>query len=99
MAVISMEILYRVWKDENEQAGWVAYEMVKSLPIVWEYEDKQLLELSASVKAQNSLSLADAWIAASAMMHKATLVHKDPEFKALDCPQLELPDKYLHSRT
>jgi len=88
-----MEVLYRVWKDENEQAGWITYEMVKSLPIVWVHEDKQLLELSASVKAQNSLSLADAWIAATAILHKATLVHKDPEFKALDCPQLELPYK------
>ena len=88
-----MEVLYRIWKDENEQAGRLAYEMVQSLPIEWIHEDKTLLELSASVKAQNSLSLADAWIAAAAIMNKATLVHKDPEFKALTCPQLVLPYK------
>lgn len=88
-----MEVLYRVWKDEEEQAGWIAYEMVKSLPIVWIHEDKQLLELSASIKAQNSLSLADAWIAATAVLHNATLVHKDPEFKSLYCLQLALPYK------
>jgi ribonuclease VapC len=88
-----MEVLYRVWKDESEQAGRLAYEMVQSLPIEWIHEDKELLELSASVKAQNRMSLADAWIAASAIMSKATLVHKDPEFKMLTCPQLELPYK------
>jgi ribonuclease VapC len=86
-----MEILYRVWKDENEQAGRLAYEMAQSLPIQWIHEDKELLELSASIKAQNRLSLAGTWIAASAQIHSATLVHKDPEFKSLDCSQLELP--------
>jgi len=88
-----MEMLYRVWKDENEPAGRLAYEMIQSLPIEWVHEDKALLELSASIKAQHKLSLADAWIAASAIQQKAILVHKDPEFKSLNCPQLELPYK------
>ena len=88
-----MEILYRVWKDEGEQAGRIAYEMVQSLPIIWIHENTELLELSAKTKAQNSLSLADAWIAASAILENAILVHKDPEFKTVDCQQLELPYK------
>lgn len=88
-----MEILYRVWKDEDEQAGRLAYEIVLSLPITWIHEDKELLELAASIKAKNSLSLADAWIAGSAIISNTTLVHKDPEFKVLECPQLELPYK------
>ncbi|MEE9351069.1 MAG: PIN domain-containing protein [Thiotrichaceae bacterium] len=91
--ITQMEILYRVWKDENEQAGKLAYEMVMSLPINWIHEDKHLLELSASIKATHSLSLADAWIAASAIQQNAFLVHKDPEFKVVECLQLELPYK------
>ena len=88
-----MEVLYRIWKDEGEQAGYLAYEMVQSLPVIWIHEDKHLLELSARIKANNRLSIADAWIAASAILQDATLVHKDPEFKVLDCQQLELPFK------
>ncbi len=88
-----MEILYRVWKDEGESAGYLAYEMAQSLPIKWIHEDKNLLELSARIKAGHSLSLADAWIAACALLEDAVLVHKDPELKTLNCPQLELPYK------
>mgnify|MGYP002642341305 FL=1 len=88
-----MEIFYRVWKDEGEQAGRIAYEMVQSLPITWQHENRELLELSAKMKAQNSLSLADAWISASAILSNAILVHKDPEFKSIDCQQLVLPYK------
>lgn len=42
-----------------------------------------LLERAASVKATHALSVADAWIAATALELSATLVHKDPEFEQL----------------
>lgn len=86
-----MEILYRVWKDENETAGRLAYEQCRSLPVQIIHESSPLLEMSARLKATHRLSLADAWIGASALQEGATLVHKDPEFMALDCPQLTLP--------
>jgi len=88
-----MEIFYRVWKDEGELAGRIAYEKCQSLPLQWIHESKSLLEISAKIKAQNKLSLADAWIAASAIQENAILVHKDPEFIALECPQIQLPYK------
>lgn len=88
-----MEILYRVWKNEGEQAGRLAYEQCKSLPIDWVHESAELLEKSAELKANCRVSLADAWIAASALLHGATLVHKDPEFETVCCPQLPLPYK------
>jgi len=88
-----MEILYRVWKDENELAGRIAYEKCQSLPVQWVHESRDLLEAAASLKAQHSLSLADAWIAASAIQDNAILVHKDPDFVALECSQLQLPYK------
>ncbi len=88
-----MEILYRVWKDENELAGKLAYEECQSLPIKWIHETKRLLEASAKIKATNKLSVVDAWIAASALQEGAVLVHKDPEFISVECLQLKLPYK------
>ena len=88
-----MEILYRVWKDEDELAGRLAYEECQALPVNWIHESKELLETAAEIKAQNKLSLADAWIAAGAIQESAILVHKDPEFVLLGCPQIQLPFK------
>jgi predicted nucleic acid-binding protein len=45
-----MEILYRVWKNEGEQAGRLAYEQCKSLPIEWVHESVDLLEKAAELK-------------------------------------------------
>lgn len=90
-----MEVLYRVWKDENEQAGRLAYQQCLSLPIDWVHEHARLLEKAAEIKACHAVSLADAWIAATAILQGAVLVHKDPEFVALNCQQLPLPFKAL----
>ena len=88
-----MEVLYRVWKDENEQEGKLAYQQCLALPIVWLHEDKALLEKSAEIKATHQFSLADAWIGAAALLHDLVLTHKDPEFAYLECRQLVLPYK------
>ena len=88
-----MELLYRVWRDESEAAGRLALEQCLALPIQWVESNPQLLRLAAEVKATSSLSVADAWIAAAARLMGATLVHKDPEFAALDQPQDVLPLK------
>lgn len=88
-----MEVYYRVWKDEGEAAGRLAYEQCLSLPMEWIHESAELLEAAAAIKAINPLSLADAWIAAAARLASATLVHKDPEFAALKLPQDVLPLK------
>lgn len=78
-----MEVLYRVWKDEGEAAGRNAYALCQQLPITWIHETPALLERAASIKANHPLSLADSWIAASALEAGAVLVHKDPEFENL----------------
>jgi len=88
-----MEVLYRVWKDEGKLEGKLAYEQVQSLPLTIMHENPLSLEKAAAVKATERLSLADAWIAATAIMEEATLVHKDPEFESLQCPQMVLPLK------
>jgi predicted nucleic acid-binding protein len=88
-----MEVLYRVWRDETEAAGRLAYRQCLALPIEWLHSSDTLLAKAAEFKALYSLSLADAWIAACAAEQGATLLHKDPEFAPLDIAQELLPLK------
>ena len=44
---------------------------------------ESLLLEASRIKASHSLSVADAWIAAAALIGRATLVHKDSEFEAI----------------
>ncbi len=71
----------------------LAYEQAQSLPIVWVHESPELLVAAAEIKANHRLSLADAWIAATALLRNGTLVHKDPEFSSLHIQQEALPFK------
>lgn len=86
-----MELFYRVWKDEGEKRGRLAYEQVQALPLTWVEADRPLLEKAAELKATYLISVADAWIAAVAILHRAELVHKDPELTRVVCPQQQLP--------
>ena len=81
--VTRMEALYRVWKDEGERSGRLAYEQLQSLPIQWVDQTEPLLLEASRIKASHPLSVADAWIAATALLSQATLLHKDPEFEAI----------------
>ena len=81
--ITRMEVLYRVWKDEGERAGRLAYEQLQALPIDWLEATEPLLLNAAELKASHRLSLADAWIAAAALQCGATLLHKDPEFQSI----------------
>jgi len=76
-----MEILYLIWRDEGEQQGREALRLLDSLAIEWVSCEARILEASAYVKSHGGLSVADSWIAATAINRDATLVHKDPEFQ------------------
>ena len=78
-----MEVLYRVWKDEGERGGRLAYEQLLGLPIHWIECGEPLLERAASLKACHPLSVADVWIAAAAQLAGACLLHKYPEFRGI----------------
>jgi predicted nucleic acid-binding protein len=45
--------------------------------------EEAILQHAARIKAGGGLSVADAWIAATAVQRDAVLVHKDPEFSRL----------------
>lgn len=86
-----MEVLVRVWKDEDERRARLADAQLQSLPLVWVAASDRLLEQASELKACHALAVADAWIAAAARQEGAVLVHKDPEFQAIS----SLPQKWL----
>lgn len=91
--VTLMEVLYRVWRDEDKAAGQLAYQQCLALPMEWLANTEALLVKAAEYKALYPLSMADAWIAACASEQSAVLLHKDPEFKPLPIAQEWLPLK------
>ena len=94
-----MEVLYRVWRDEDEASGRLAYQQCLALPMEWVRDSEALLLMAAELKALYPLSLADAWIAACAREHGAVLMHKDPEFHILSIEQEVLPLKSKRGKT
>lgn len=88
-----MEVLYRVWRDESQAAGQLAYQQCLALPIEWLSNTESMLLKAAEFKATHPLSIADAWIAACASEQGAVLLHKDPEFKPVPVTQELLPLK------
>jgi predicted nucleic acid-binding protein len=75
-----MELLYLIWREEGEQAARDALRLLDSFTIEWVTCEPQILDSSAYVKSQGGLSVADSWIAATALRYDAMLIHKDPEF-------------------
>jgi predicted nucleic acid-binding protein len=75
-----MELLYCVWRREGEEAARHALRLIDSFTVHWITCEPNILEAASRIKAQGKISLADSWIAATAVVHEATLVHKDPEF-------------------
>lgn len=96
-----MEVLYRVWKRLGEKEGKAVYLRLKALAVRRLDVSEELLLAAARIKAAHDLSVADAWIAATALITRSQLVHKDPEFRSLkdELPLLELPVKPARARS
>ena len=83
-----MEILYRVAADEGEERAADALRLLDATGVEWVSCEPAILMEAARIKTRGGLSVADAWIAATAVVRDAVLVHKDPEFRrARDVPQ------------
>lgn len=90
-----MELYYITWQVKSETAAKEMIIMVKSLP-VQKVDSNERITLSAGrIKATHRLSVADAFIAATAIDRSAVLVHKDPELGIISnyIETLELPYK------
>ena len=88
-----MEILYLTRREESEAAANEAILLLDSFPIECVTCEPDILKAAAILKAEGGLSLADSWIAATCIVRDAVLVHKDPEFSALE----QIPQKMLAS--
>jgi predicted nucleic acid-binding protein len=88
-----MELLYRVTASEGEESARTAIRLVDAAGVQWVSCDPEILDLAAGFKARGGLSVADAWIAATAAIKRAVLVHKDPEFATVrEVDQERLPN-------
>jgi predicted nucleic acid-binding protein len=76
-----MEAGYKAYQARGEDglANLLAY--IQQLPITRIDVNEELIALAARMKGAYRLSLADAWILATAKQLDAMLVHKDPEFE------------------
>lgn len=87
LAVISFitlaELYYIFWQEQGESAAKELLAIVKSLPIMVVESEERLTLLAGRIKANHRLSLADAFIAATASLAGGTLIHKDPELEAV----------------
>jgi len=78
-----MEACYKVHQEKGEEAAGKMFHYLSHLPVKRIDVDDQLILSASSVKAQYTVSMADAWILATAKSLDAKLVHKDPEFEQL----------------
>ena len=78
-----MEFVYILEKSEGESRARLGYLELRQLPLIVIESDEELALIAARIKARTPLSVADAWVAATAQRLQAALVHKDPEFEPL----------------
>ena len=79
-----MELLYGIRREEGDAAARDALRLLDSLPISWISCAPEILEIAARIKSAGRISVGDSWIGATAVVHEATLVHRDPEFTAIE---------------
>ncbi len=78
-----MECYYIVHQEQGESEAGEFITALKQLPLHVVESDEELGLAAGRIKASHRLSVADAWVAATAERLGAVLVHKDPEFEPL----------------
>lgn len=76
-----MEGRYRIWKNASRTESEDFSKSIDLLPVTRIDITDQIFEKAIEIKATNSLSVCDSWIAATAVATDSILVHKDPEFE------------------
>ena len=69
-------------RDAQQAAELLAF--ARAQRVTWHHSDDALCAAAAKLKAAHKVSFADAFVAATAQRLNAALVHKDPEFDALN---------------
>lgn len=90
-----MELYYVTWQEKDESTAKELIILIKSLPVQCVDSNERITLSAGRIKANHKVSVADAFVAATAIDKGAILVHKDPEMKVLSkyIETLELPYK------
>lgn len=83
-ALALLEVFYISMQERGQEEAERRYLLLKELGLetVWRLDEPTLL-VAGRFKAEHRISLADAWIAATAARRDLVLVHKDPELESL----------------
>jgi predicted nucleic acid-binding protein len=89
------EIYYITIQKKGKVLASERIESMETLPVKRIESNVNVGQIAGEFKAACQLSFADAWISALAKYKNAILVHKDPEFEALEkhIQMLKLPYK------
>ena len=77
------EVYYATLRVKGEERARQLMGIMSELPVSVIHSDDKLCLSAGYIKAHFKLSLADAFIAATALSKQAILVHKDPEFDTI----------------
>jgi len=79
------EVYYITLREQSQNMADLAYARIKSFPVRYiDIIDDELLRNAGWLKANYPISYADAFAAALAIIHKASLLTGDSEFKKLE---------------
>ena len=94
-AMSVMEAYYIGFQETGETEADRLVLLIRSLPLKVLPLSDDLILIAGSFKGHYQISVADAWIAATAKFHNLVIVHKDPEFEPLkdELDLIELPYK------
>ena len=76
-----MEAGYKAYQAQGEDGLACLLAYLQQLPITRVDVNDELIALAARMKGTYRMSVADAWVLATAKQLGAILVHKDPEFE------------------
>jgi len=77
------EVDYTTRQAESIERANLYLALISSWPVTWLHSTGDLCRAAARLKAEHAISLADAFVAATALLQRALLVHKDPELMTL----------------
>lgn len=79
------EVYYITLREQGQDIADLAFARIKAFPVRYvDIIDDELLRKTAWLKANYSISYADAFAAAMAIIDKSSLLTGDPEFKKLE---------------
>ena len=77
------EVYYMIWRHKGEEAGKDVMGLMNTMSLDLVHSNNQLSLSAGRIKANYKLSLADAFVVATAIDKRAILVHKDPELEPM----------------